>query len=160
VLESNVLELRIKEPVGIDAEALAWAKGSPMRIELLGKFPTSEYAAFFIYGHSARIDKADPAKVRSVMDRGLYPGSNSVPGRDGWQSLTSEGVARWQIEWGELILREHVRFPFRDEIRVSVALARMSLGEKAAGLEALNAVAEKGRAEAAAWARAFLDAEP
>jgi len=160
VLESNVLEFRIKEPVGIDAEAIAWAEGSPMHVELLGKFPTSEYAAFFVYGKSRRIDGADPVKTRSLIERGLYPGPNSVPDGHGWKSLNSEGYARWQVEWGQRVLRDHPDFPFRDEIRAAVGLAQMSLGEQTASLEALTDIAEKGNAEAAAWTRAFLDAVP
>lgn len=160
VLESNVLEFRIKEPVGVDAEAIAWAGGSPMKVELLGEFPTSEYAAFFVYGQSRRIDKIDPVETRSLIERGLFPGRNSVPNGDGWKSLNNEGYARWLIEWGELVLREHPDFPFRDDIKTSVALAQMSLGEQTPSLEALTDIAEKGSAEVAAWARAFLDAKP
>ena len=159
VLESNVVEFRIKEPVGIDAEAIEWAKGSPMHVELLDEYPTSEYAAFFIHGYSARLDKADPAKVGSLIARGAYPGSASVPDRDGWRSLSSEDVARWQIEWGQRILREHPEFPFRDEIRTSVALAQMSLGNRTEARKTLNEIAKRGSTRAAVWVKAFLEVE-
>lgn len=160
VLESNVLEFRIKEPMGIDAEAIAWREGSPMHVGLLSRFPTSEYAAFFVYGKSRHIDGADPVKTRSLIGRGLYPGPNSVPDGDRWKSLNSASYARWQVEWGQRVLREHPNFPFRDEVRAAVALSQMSLGEQTAALGALTEIAEKGSTETAAWARAFLDAEP
>lgn len=160
VLESNVLEFRVKEPAGVEAEAIAWAKGSPMKVELLDVFPTSEYAAFFIYGVSARLDQADPVKIRSLLERGRYPGSNSVPDRNGWRSMNSEGIARWQMEWGQLILQHHPDFAFRDEIEVSIALAQMSLGEREKAVQALTTVADTGNPAAAEWSRVFLDTEP
>lgn len=160
VLESSVLEFRIKEPVGVDAEAIAWAKGSPMNVGLLGAFPTSEYAAFFVYGKSRHIDEVEPARIRTLIERGQYPGPNSVPGQDGWRSLNSEGYARWQVEWGQRVLREHPNLSFRDEMRVSIALAQMSLGERKEALSTLKELAEKGEAAVAKWSSTFLDAEP
>ncbi len=160
VLESNVLEFRVKEPVGIDAEVVAWAKGSPMKVELLGEFPASEYAAFFVYGKSRRIDKVEPGETRSLIERGLYPGPNSVPHETGWKSVSSEAYARWQIEWGQRVLREHPEFPFRDEIEVAVALARMSVGERKEALTTLKGIVDKGKVDTAAWVKVFLESEP
>jgi len=157
-LQSNVVQIRVKEPTGQDAEAVAWAKGSPMKVELLKAFPSSEYAALLWYGN-VRLDAADPRKTRALVDAGRYPGPNSVPDptvEGSWRSLDSEGVARWQAQWGERILRDHPQFVYQDEVKLIVALAHMSLGEKEQGLRTVKELAQKEGTAAAAWSRVFL----
>ena len=159
-LESSPVEIVVKQPTGADAEAIAWAKGSPMSVDVLKTFPASEYAALVWYG-SVRLDTADPVKMRWLLERRLYPGPNSVPdptSPDGWRSLDSEGVARWQIAWGERVLREHPSFVYRDEARIVVALGKMSLGSKEEGQKTLDAVAVNEGTVAGRWSRAFLAA--
>jgi hypothetical protein len=161
-LESPPIEFVVKQPTGLDAEAIAWAKGSPMGVDVLKTFPGSEYAALLWYGH-ARLDTANPIKVRSLIDRRLYPHQNSVPdptSPNGWSSLDSEGVARWQILWGERVLREHPSFAYRDEVRVVVALSQLSLGMKAPTQKTLDALAANDRTAMGRWSKAFLAAAP
>ena len=72
-------------------------------------------------------------KTKSLIERHRYPGFSSVPdpkSPDRWRNLDSDGAARWQIAWGERVLREHPLFVYRDEVRVLVALSQMSLGMK------------------------------
>jgi hypothetical protein len=157
-LESNAVEIRVKQPEGLDAEAIAWAKGSPMTVEVLKAFPASEYAALLWYGN-VRLDGADPLNTRALVDRGQYPGPNSVPDPDvegKWRSLDSEGVARWQVEWGQRVLREHPGFPYRDEVKLIVALGQISLGEKDQGLRTVRELAQKEHAAVGPWSQMFL----
>jgi len=157
-LQSNVVEIRVKEPAGLDAEAIAWAKGSPMKVGVLKAFPSSEYAALFWFGN-VRLSSMDPDKTRVLVDSGRYPGPNSVPDPSsdtGWRDLDSEGVARWQAQWGERVLREHPQFAYHDEVKLIVALANMSLGNKEEGLRAVGEIAQKQGTAAAVWSGAFL----
>jgi hypothetical protein len=133
-----------------------------MTVEVLKAFPSSEYAALLWYGN-VRLDGADPRKTRALVDAGRYPRPNSVPDptvEGGWKSLDSEGVARWQAAWGERVLREHPLFPYQDEVKLIVALAQMSLGEKERGLRTVRDLAQKEGPTAAAWSRVFLETMP
>jgi len=157
-LESPPVDIRIKQPTGADAEAVAWAHGNPMSAEILKAFPESEYAALLWYGKS-RLDGADPAEIRVRIERGLFPGPNSVPdprSPNNWSSLDSADVARWEIEWGERVLREHPSFVYRDEVRVVIALSEISLGQKEKGMQMLRDIATKQNAAAGQWSKTFL----
>ena len=157
-LESNVLEFRIKQPIGVDAQAIEWAKGSPMRVEVLKAFPTSEYAAFYAYSKCGRPHRSQPSKIAAQLHSGMYPPpGSSLPNDAGeWKSLSSEGVAHWQIDWGSRILHEHPDFPFADELRVSIALAQLRLGQEQKALRTLTSVTEKGGV-LSDWVGAFLE---
>jgi hypothetical protein len=155
-LESNVLEFRVKEPQGLDDEAIAWTKGSPMTVETLKAFPSSEYAALIWY-RTVRLDDADPRKTRSLVDAGRYPGPNSIPTIEGsWKDLDSAGVARSHVEWGLRVLREHPQFPYRDEVKLIVALGQISLGEKQQGLRTVEALSHE-HTTVGDWSRKFLN---
>jgi hypothetical protein len=160
-LESPPVEIVVRQPTGADAKVISWTNGfSPLTLMVLQDFPTSEYAALVWYG-SLRLDTADPVKTRSLIERHLYPGPNSVPdptSPDGWRSLDSDGVARWQIAWGERVLREHPSFPYRDEVGVLVALSQMSLGMKEEARKTLDAVAAHANPAAGRWSKSFLAA--
>ncbi len=160
-LESPPVEIIVRQPTGADAEAVSRANGfSPMTIRVLKEFPTSEYAALVWYG-SVRLDTADPVRIRSLIERRLYPGPNSVPdptSPDGWRSFDSEGVARWQIAWGERVFREHPSFAYRDEVRVLVALSQMSVGMKEEARKTLEALALNENTFAGRWSKRFLAA--
>jgi len=160
-LESPPVEIVVRQPTGADADAISWANGfSPMTVQVLKKFPTSEYAALVWYG-SVRLNTGDPVRTKSLIQRHLYPGPNSVPdptSPDGWSSLDSEGVARWQIAWGERVVRGHPSFAYRDEVRVLVALAQMSLGMTQEARKTLDAVAANENTFAGGWSTSFLAA--
>jgi len=156
-VDSQPVEIVVKQPTGLDAAAIEWAKGSPMSVGVLKMFPGSEYAALFWYGR-VRPDAADPVRTRSLIDRDLYPGPNSVPdptSPNGWSSLDSEGVAKWQIFWGERVLREHPSFVYRDYAKIVVALSQISLGMKVEAQKTLDSLAANDRTAAGRWSRAF-----
>jgi len=154
-LESNALEIKIREPDGLDAEVIAWSNGSPLRIDVLREFPNSEYAAYAIYPY-IRLDEADPKQVSSLIDQGKFPIASAVPDRDEGRTLSGADVARWRVEWGERIAREHPGFVFLDEVRVSAALARMSLGDRDKANRTLSDIAENGNRDTSNWVKAFL----
>ncbi|HTG84900.1 MAG TPA: hypothetical protein VL853_08810, partial [Gemmatimonadales bacterium] len=46
-LESNLIEIRVNEPIGIDADALAWAESineHPLSVNVINRFPSSTYS--------------------------------------------------------------------------------------------------------------------
>ena len=73
--------------------------------------------------------------------------------------MDGAGVARWQLEWGRRVLREHPDFPYREGVKMIVALAQLSLGERDEGLRTLREVAEKDGTMVTSWARVFLAAQ-
>jgi hypothetical protein len=160
-LESLPVEIVVRQPTGVDAEVISRSNGfSPMSLRVLMEFPTSEYAALVWY-ESLRRDTADPVRTRSLIERHLYPGFSSVPdpkSPEGWRNLDSNGAAKWQIDWGERVLREHPSFVYRDEIRVLVAVSQMSLGMSEESRKTLDAVAANESTAAGRWSKSFLPA--
>lgn len=161
-LRSNVVEISVKDPVGIDAEALRWArqqKDSPVSIEVANKFPESRYAALLI-GRRMTIGDAQPEYVKGLIEKGGYPPLDSVPDPsfpNGWRSInTAEEMARWLIDQGESLLRNQQGFPYERDVRLAVALSYAAIGNKEKSTELLNAIkSEKGTPEGQ-WAARFL----
>lgn len=159
--ESNIVAIRVKEPTGVDAEALAWAKSideHPLSIKVINKFPTSTYAALVVYG-KINLEGTDPVTVRGLIEKGQFPAWNSVPdpaSPDGWTSLHGAEFARWQVQQAEQILREHPEFPCAGQLRLVAAVNSLSLGMKQQGMNVLRDLARRPEKTEGAWAKSFL----
>lgn len=161
-LRSNIIDIAVKEPYGIDAEALQWARQhghAPISVQVANQFPSSRYAALTVWWSLTTVN-TDPEHTRSLIAKGLYPGSNSVPdpgSPNGWRSVNKgEDMARWRIEQGERLLREQQDFPYERDVRLSIAVSYAVLGNKEKATQLLRALAKEARVPESPWAERFL----
>ena len=161
-LESNLVEVVVREPVGVDAEALAWARENghhPVSIEVEGKFPTSYYGALMVWQRLTLHD-GTPEQIADSIQKGFYPGRYSIPdasSHEGQRTVSAgEEMARWRIEHGERLLREQPDFPHEREVRLSVAVSYAALGQKDQAMRLLNAIRNGTGTPESQWASRFL----
>ncbi len=162
-LRSRIVDVSVEEPTGVDAEAFRWAKEhghAPVSVEVANEFPSSYYAAFLTWQLLLTIRDSDPEYVKGGIEKGQYPPWRSVPdptGSNGWRSVSKgEDMARWRIEQGERLLREHPDFPYGRDVRLSVAVSYAVLAQREHATRLLRALAgEKGSPEGQ-WAERFL----
>ncbi len=160
-LDSNILELSVSEPVGIDAQALRWAREHghyPVSLEVANEFPSSRYAALAVWP-LLTIHDGDPEQVKEYIDKGFYPGRSSVPdpsSPDGRRTVSrGTDMASWRIEHGERLLREQQNFPYERDVRLSVAVGYAVLGKKDQAMRLLNALEDEAGTPESQWATRF-----
>ena len=160
-LTSRAVQIRVLAPEGVDAEAWAHAKASgesPFSVESVKRFPASRYTALAWLRH-INIEEADPSGVGSLIAKGRFLITNSVPDRkspEGWTSLSGQDLARWRIEHAEQILQQHPRFPYSGQLRLAIAVNEVALGKTDAGRAILTDLARSPETSEGVWARQFL----
>ena len=152
IAESNT-QFTIKNPVGSDKEAYDYFKGKPLSkpAELLQKFPTSTYAAYAMFGNpgSPRVAMTPEDFLENVHKPKFLNGAfktddnrkiiKNEKGENIW--LTAEDIQRGIIEKGELILRHHPDFVYRDELRFRMAQAHIALYEEKKAVKLFEEIA-------------------
>jgi len=175
---SQPVKVEIVEPQGIDREAYEWSGHDPLGDserygELLGRFPTSTYAAYVVWQRWGRVT-AGGWKSASDRDTFLswlagdpdeeYLTWNLPCTHDGRidSSVTTRLGGRKALEcrdqWLELVLASHPDIWFADEVRLRLALDRYRLGDREACAAGLEALAAHGRPYVASKAGELLAA--
>ena len=157
--------IRVEAPSGVDAEAYKALKGDPLAHpqDLLAKFPTSTYAAYVVYEASGAkgLMASDPTYVAQSIAEGSFLNPGSVPDdtgqwKDGWQSLTMEGVLKWREKWFGIILKNHPDIWFADELRLKKAVDQIALKNYQAGAADLEQLCATAKPDVAEKARQYL----
>jgi len=161
-LRSKVIAIAVNEPTGIDAEALGWARehghDPAFSVEVANAFPDSRYADWAVW-KLLSIHGGKPEQLKEAMERGFYPGWNSVPdpsSPDGRRTVNAgEDMARWRIEQGERLLRKG-NFPYARDVRLSVAVSYAAIGNKEKAVQLLNSLKSETGTPESQWAAGFL----
>lgn len=161
-LRSNIVEVSVDDPVGIDEQAFRWAQEhghSPLSVEVANNFPSSRYGALVVW-QSLTIHDGSPEHIKDFVEKGFYPGRSSVPDAsspNGRRSVSAgEDMARWRIEQGERLLREQENFPYEQDVRLSVAVSYAAVGEKDKATELLQELKSEEGSRESRWAEHFL----
>jgi hypothetical protein len=165
-VESNVCDLEVREPTGVDREAYDRFGGQPMRApELLRDFPTSTYTAYVIRDFTSRglSGSANDAIVDEFKDGAAgvlrdIPCPPSVSPCVQHDTLETRGVKAldWTAEWIDLVLKTHPDIWFADEMRLRLALDEFIAGKSALGASDLENLAKNARPEIAEKASEIL----
>ena len=99
--------------------------------EFLGRFPTSTYSAYTIYGRMKGTFDVEQDKFMRSLETGAYL-SNSYPdetgkSKDGWRWLKDKEAADWWAKWYDIILKNHPDIWFADELRLKRAVDQIAL---------------------------------
>jgi hypothetical protein len=131
--------------------------------EILVSFPSSTYAAYVVYEASGAkgLMSSDPAYVCQSIAEGSFLSSGSVPDdtgkcKDGWQSLTMEGVLKWREKWFSIVLKKHPDIWFADELRLKKAVDQIALKNYQAGAADLEQLCASAKPDVAEKARQYL----
>jgi hypothetical protein len=129
----------------------------------LSQYPTSTYAAYVVYETSGAkgLMSSDPAYVCQSIAEGSFLSSGSVPDdtgkcKDGWQSLTMEGVLKWREKWFSIVLKNHPDIWFADELRLKKAVDQIALKNYQAGAADLEQLCSNAKPDVAKKARQYL----
>jgi len=170
---SKPIHVEITEPTGIDKQAYDAFDRNPLGDserygELLRRFPTSTYAAYVVWKRTwPGLASAVADVPLYAMERGLasFP-PTSLPCVDpqstacndvGFPPTGLEG-ARRQAAWLDLALRHHPGIWFADELRYRRAVSAFFLGDRDACAAGLEELADHGRPDVVAKAKALLSA--
>jgi hypothetical protein len=161
--ESNEIEIKVKEPAGIDLEAYNYFKGFPIAYgeELLEKYPTSTYAGWALINRGSG---ASPnfATGKELLDDLLLPYNQ----RKGFQGrlddrykdkskwLTPEDIAEEYERYAEAYLSLHSEEDLSLIIYMRLAMAKAALGKWQESYEA----AEKSLAKE--WPKWYINQAP
>ncbi|HNQ77295.1 MAG TPA: hypothetical protein PKG55_01335 [Acidobacteriota bacterium] len=166
ILSSNVVMCHVDYPKGDDLQALLALGIDPSKeaspkiyvsvirdhsIELLKKFPTSTYAAYAMFGNpgSPRVAMTPEEYLEKVHKPKFLNGAfktddnrnilKNEKGENIW--LTAEDIQRGIIEKGDLILKHHPDFVYRDELRFRMAQAYIALYEEKKAIKLFEEIA-------------------
>jgi hypothetical protein len=161
-ISSDIVDIAVTQPLGVDAEALRWARENrhdPVSTQVASQFPTSRYAALLEWQYIS-IGSREPEYVKTFSEKGLYPDWRSVPdgsSAEGQRAVNAgKDMARWRVDEGERILREQKRFPYERGVRLSVGVSYAILGEKDKAKRILKALATEETTPEAEWAISYL----
>ena len=170
---SPQITVEVTEPEGIDKEAYEAFGRNPLGDserfgELLGRFPTSTYAAYVMW------KKTHPGTRPPKIDNNLYAmelgigsfGPTPLPCVDPASSKCVDvGIspggyegARRAAAWLDLVLRHNPDIWFADELLYKSAYTAFFLGDKDACAAGLEELADHGRSDVAAKAEDLLAA--
>ena len=165
-------------PTGVDKQAYEAFNHDPLgnhdRLgELLRRFPTSTYAAYVVW---KRWGKVTAGAWKSAEDRDKFLAWLAEDPDQGyltWNLPCAEDGRRdgavtrrlggrlalaCRDRWLDLVLDQHPNIWFADEVRLRLALNRYRLGDKYASVVGLEELAEHGRPDISAKAKALLAA--
>lgn len=130
--------------------------------KFLGRFPTSTYAAYTIYGRMTGTFDEDQQKFMRSLETGAYL-SNSYPdetgqSKDGWRWLKDKEAADWWAKWYDIILKNHPDIWFADELRLKKAMDQVALKNYQTGAADLEALSKQANPEVAQKAQQLLEA--
>ena len=130
---------------------------------ILARHPASTYAGYVVYEASGAkgLMASDPTYVAQSIAEGSFLNPGSVPDdtgqwKDGWQSLTMEGVLKWRQKWFDIILKNHPDIWFADELRLKKAVDQLALKNYQAGAADLEQLCATAKPEVAARAKVYL----
>jgi|GEM_PF-6532780 len=129
---------------------------------IISKFPNSIYAAWVVLKSLGSPDSWEPAKLRDLFLKGLFPQptSNSVPYPDwksGWKDFSGEEYARWQMDWAERILRNHPDFAYAKRLKLLLGVYNLQLKQEQRGMKWLEEVAKDNASHEGQWAQHFIE---
>jgi hypothetical protein len=161
------VDFQIVQPIGEDAEIYSLLIqnnyiGDILEyrdlIHILKKYPTSTYSAWVLFPYLGEIQRRDPEKVKQLLEKNLYPISNSVPDPDSgnWKEMRAKDLARWQIKWSESILMNHPDFAYAKSLKLLIAIDSIVIGEKNKGKNLLLEISKEKDIAESQWAQKFL----
>ncbi|OGF68253.1 MAG: hypothetical protein A2Y62_02380 [Candidatus Fischerbacteria bacterium RBG_13_37_8] len=180
VISSEIYEIEVLEPEGIDrlvydefferikdktkhSAQKNWCKFQVDRGKnvhwILHEYPASTYAAWIITQSIEMLEKWEPQRIKTLIEKNKFPIWNSVPDAnsvDGYQGKSGRKKAEWEIQWAELIIKDHPDFPFVRRLQLVIAVDSIVIGDKEKGFKILKDIAKKTAIDEGKWAQEFL----
>lgn len=162
-VESNVLDVEVLRPAGVDAQALAWARKKgvvPISHEVLAAYPNSIYAAHLWHSATSAIVDTPPSKVLEAIEQEFLPPLHVyVVGADGTvaqQQLPGREALETRRDSIEALLETAASVWVEDSLRLRLAIDELALKNKSAAIDHLQVLAENARDRVKRLAKEYL----
>lgn len=152
-IQSNSVEIEVKEPTGVDAQVLKWANDHqtiPTNPFVLHRFPTSTYAAWVVVQKFQGFSGSDFGMVMNSIESGDYLNRELwVPEENASGQKPIHGIEalNWKRQYFGIILQNHPDFPFADQLKLMLALDELALKQYEFAARDLRQVASESKSD-------------